>query len=529
MAKPRRKSEWQDAARSLGLDTSGTIPTLRSRIAQFSDYNATADKQRRQAPSKRVTSENVVLTPKKRRRLNATALDQLRNHALPAWMVRKHLDYTSSFHISVNTGSDKLDVLIERIFRWHGRPENFSVSGRLGRDESFRLFEREKVVNGDAAFIKSDDIKLQGVESDMIALGAANENQERPPKEVNSEGLVIDQSSGAVEQYCICNRGGRGSEVVYDHMEDAENVIFDGYWSRFTSQYRGISPLSTALNTVQDIAEAFEFNLIKAKMHALFGVAIMRDTGGNPEMGGAAGALSEVAGASSTDAQTELNLDPGTVNMLDMNRDDDVKVFESGTPSTEFVNGSYLFIQCAMLALDFPITCFDSRRSSFSGRIADLNEYEVSAEHKRTKNRYVRQNYSDWVLWSIWNDPEDPWRLRSVANEEGFNTLRPLQERVEWVPNGSPWLDKLKQIQGDKLAIETGIDNPIDAARRRGKNVFKNLEKTARVQEYARELGVPLMYGASGQKSVEEIVADAVIAMNEAEAGAEGGEANEDE
>jgi len=32
----------------------------------------------------------------------------------------------------------------------------------------------------------------------------------------------------------------------------------------------------------------------------------------------------------------------------------------------EFVEGSYLFVQIAMLALDIPVTCFDSRRSSFS-------------------------------------------------------------------------------------------------------------------------------------------------------------------
>jgi hypothetical protein len=101
-----------------------------------------------------------------------------------------------------------------------------------------------------------------------------------------------------------------------------------------------------------------------------------------------------------------------------------------------------------MLALDIPVTCFDSRRSSFSGRIADLNEYEVSSESKRTKNRYVRQDYSDWLLSEIWNEPASPWNLRQVCTAAGL-TLRDVQEEVEWIASGLPWLDKYNQIQGD--------------------------------------------------------------------------------
>jgi capsid protein len=190
--------------------------------------------------------------------------------------------------------------------------------------------------------------------------------------------------------------------------------------------------------------------------------------------------------------------------MLDLSPGDDVKVIESGTPSAEFVEGSYLFIQIAMLALDIPVTSFDSRRSSFSARIADLNEYEVSTDSKRTKNRYVRQEYSDWVLASIWNDAASPWGLRQIAGGAGMS-LRDVQEGVEWVASGSPWLDKYRQMQGDQLGIDIGLDNAIDACRRRGSNVFENLDKQAQVIAYAKAKGVPLMSGSSGQRTVQEI------------------------
>lgn len=471
-------------------------------------YNATEDKGRRQSPKTRVMHEHEVLTKVKRQRLQSTAQEQVRNHSLVAWMVRKHLDYVSKFHASFRTGNDALDVLVNRILRWHGAPRNLDYGQRFGRDELFRLFELEKVVCGDAGLLKLPGLKLQAIESDLIAKGVG------APEGVNDSGLVMD--NGRVTQFAICNRGLNGSTPTYDHLEDASNVIFDAYWTRFSSQFRGVSPLSTAINSVQDIHEGFEFNQIKAKMHALFGVAIFRAAEGNAALGGAAGATSETTGAAATATGESMDLDPRAINMLDMNADDKIQILESSTPSSQFVEGSYLFIQVAMLALDIPITSFDSRRSSFSGRIADLNEYDVSCDSKRTKNRYVRQEYSDWLLATIWADKQSPWRLGDVADRAGY-TLRDVQEAVEWVASGSPWLSKLDQIRGDQLGIDLALDNAIDACRRRGGNVFENIDKQAQVIAYAKEKGVPIMSGSSGQRTVEEIAATeaAAVAANQ--------------
>lgn len=471
-------------------------------------YNAVESKDRRQAPQRSVKHEHKVLTPEKRKKLQATAQEQARNHSLVAWMVRKHLDYVSKFHMSFRTDYTDLDNLVNRIFKWHGKPGNLDFGGRFGRDEFFRLFEMEKVLCGDAGMQKLDDLKLQAIESDLIAKGT------NAPDGVHDSGLVLNEF-GHVKQYAICTRPATGNKPVHHHLADRDQMIFDAYWTRYSSQFRGVSPLSVAINTIQDIHESFEFNLIKAKMHALFGVAIMRDASGTDgDIGGAAGATDETQSQEATASGATFDLNPRAVNILDMNPGEDVKVLESGTPSSEFVEGSHLFIHIAMLALDIPVTSFDSRRSSFSARIADLNEYEVSVDWKRTKNRYVRQSYSDWVCEEIWNDPDTPWPLRRVAERNGMS-LRDVQEAVEWIPSGSPWLDKYKQIQGDQLGIDIGLDNAIDAARRRGQNVFDNIRKQRQVIEYAREQGVPLIMGKSGDRTVAQIVQDEIAATQE--------------
>lgn len=490
---------------------------------QFS-YNAVQNKDRRQAPQTRVKHESEVLKSTDRKKLLATAQDQVRNHSLVAWMVRKHLDYVSSFHMSFRTGTDPIDDLISDIFEWHGAPQNFDYLGKFGRNEMFRFFELEKVTAGDAGLIKLDEMKLQAVESDLVSNGVLPENpterQKAEQETVNTSGVAVDDD-GRITGFGICRRGKNGAKPIFDHLEPRNNLIFDGYYTRFSSQYRGVSPLSTAINTVQDIHEAFEFNLLKTKMHALFGVAVRRHSPDTGSFGGAAGATKETEDADDTDTQEELDLNPRAINLLDLEDTDGVDILESQTPSTEFVNGSYLFIQIAMLALDIPITSFDSRRSSFSARIADLNEYEVSVGHKREKNRWARKQYSDWLLEQIWNNPRSDWKLAQVAQRNNM-TLRQVQEAVEWIPTGAPWLDKLKQVMGDGLAISLGLDNSIDATRRRGGDFFKNVDKQQQALAYAQSHNVPIASISTTQRTAEEL-----IKQSDAESRAEEGANNE--
>ena len=521
------------------------------RRTQFG-YNAIVDKGRRQAPKTVVQSEDKVLKSADRNKLLATVQDQNRNHALIAWMTRKHLDYVSKFHFSFRTATAEadesrvaLDLLVNQIFQWHGAPTKLDTLARFGRDEMFRLFELEKVTAGDAAINKLAGLKLQAIESDLICKGSDTPTE--IAKTINDSGWVVD-NEGRVLQASICQRVPNANKPKFNHLEPIENLIYDAYWTRFSSQSRGVSPLSTAINTVQDISEGFEFNLIKAKMHALMGVAITRNPEGEPGFGAASGQsdvrdwvaeawtwtvgqycayggilykclvtnTTTAASVFSTDltagkwvqdtTDTALTINPKDINIFDLNPGEDAKLLSSNSPSNEFVNGSYLFVQIAMLALDFPATFFDSRRSSFSARIADLNEYEVSADSKRTKNRYVRKQYSDWLIESIWDTPGEPWGLRQAAERAGLNMMQ-VQAFAEWIPAGSPWMDKLKQVMGDQLAINMGLDNSIDAARRRGSDIFKNIDKQAQVQAYAKQKGVDISSIPTSGRSVEEVAA----------------------
>lgn len=513
-------------------------PPSPQKAATRLDYDATKATGRRRAPASRVVAEHVMLPDGKRKKLLATVQDQIRNASAAAWMVRRHLDYVSKFRFQFRTGKESLDTLVSRIFHWHAQPRNFDVAGRFGREEMFRMFEMEKVTSGDAAMIKLKGMMLQAIESDLIAypkLGKWDEKTkrfQRIPKAVSDSvnmdtGVAMDSARpGRVNQFCICNRGLDGKSLAFDHMEPAENVIFDAYWTRFSSQVRGVSPLSTAINSIQDVYEGVDFNLAKAKVHALFGIALMRDYAGGTSSGETAnewGAASGVSGTGSEDEGSSAaisaslqEIKPNEMLMVDMDTRGRIDTVESKTPSSEFREFQELVLRLAFLALDIPFSAFNSKATSFSGMIADQNLYEVSCRPKREKNLWKRREYSDWVLETIWTDPKDSaaWNLKSVATDAGFTRLRDLQEEIEWVPSGFPWLMKGQEIEGDTKAIAIGADNAIDVCTRRGSNFFENIDKQAQAEQYAKERGVALFKGLPGQSESNAETQDVEDAEN---------------
>jgi hypothetical protein len=466
-----------------------------------------------------------------------------------AWMIRQHLDYVSAFKIQFKYETDDMKPLVDvlkKVFRWHAKPENFDVARRLGREEAFRFFEAEKVICGDAAMVKvgSPYYSLQMIESDLMAYpkigkkvaGATARKAKRyKPIPVNVrdsvdevDGVVLNRV-GAIEKFCICNRGFDGKQVSFDHLEKWNNVIFDCYYTRFSSQIRGVSPLSTALNSIQDLYEGFEWALLQHKVQSLFGIALMRDYNGTEEktdlnqsglVGGSAveaettGDTSPAA-AASTISTTLKDITPKETFIIDMDQKGKVETIESKTPSGEYINACSLTIQISLLALDIPLSTFDSRKSSFSGMIADRSLYEKSCKPKIAKNKWCRQEYSNFVVDSFWYDKK--FQIAKVAASCGVTDIEVVKEMVEWISSGFPWLQKDKEIAGDIKAIGVGLDNAIDCARRRGGDVFENIKKTALVNEAAKAAGVPIITGDSGQRTAEEIEQAVYAAMDKRE------------
>src|ERR1700730_14462395 len=98
-------------------------------ISRFG-YDAVIANPKRKVPAALLQSEDRELLAESRRKLVASTRDIRRNFAIAAWMIRRHLDYVSTFSFQANTGSDQLDAQLERLIADRSKQENCDVTGR---------------------------------------------------------------------------------------------------------------------------------------------------------------------------------------------------------------------------------------------------------------------------------------------------------------------------------------------------------------------------------------------------------------
>lgn len=460
--------------------------------AEMLAYQATQDKSRRQSPQTSLKDEGVVLPTSTRKKLVATAQDQARNIATVAWAIRCHLDYVSRFFPQVKTTAPAVNARLEALFAQHGRRSNFDVLKRHSREEMLRLFEATKVIQGDAGLLFTDRWAVQGIEGDRIA-----KPTDKAPANVEDDGLALN-ADGAVASYCVCKRDSSGNRV-FDQLAPADFFAFDAYYPlRFDSR-RGVSPLAAALNSFQDLTEAQEWTLLKVKLAALFGIAYEKEaTEGAPVVDPFTNANEDAnAGSATVYEHSPIEMKDG-VAVINGNPGEKVHEIQSQTPNPQLVEWLSMVTRVALLAIDLPFSFFDSKGSSFSGRIADGNMYEESCASKRAKNAEVLDQYSRWIVPHWFADDQ---QLKAACEAAGVE-LPDLLDAVAWIPAGMPWLDKLSQVNGDVAAIANCLDSRTRVCRRRGVDFEEIVVEQAREEKLIKAAGLSVTIGVPGAPTI---------------------------
>jgi len=475
-------------------------------------YGAVDDTTRRRHPTRKTSSEIDILTPPKRERASATARDDRRNMTILAWMVRRHLDcvsrFTPHFRLSARTPEAQVEIdavnnAVRGMLTWHSRRSRFDALGRHGRDEWLRMYEACKIIEGDCGGLKTAGGKLQGIEGDRIKkpTGVIERADQEKVKGVTDEGLTFN-ADGTRKEFCVCKRD--KSNLLFERLVPADDMIFDAYWpDRFDSN-RGVSPLLTALNEGADVRETWEWLVLKAKTSALFGLAFTRTssddnfpTAGDPNTDApgseSAAYTSQVASAIKSRGLINVDLDPG----------DSVTEIQSSTPNPNVVQFTRELIRSVLLALDIPFTFYDSLTASFSARIADRNEYEESCEWKRAKNCDVLADIYDWVI-PMWAEAD----LRGFGTVLTAAKITPeeVAASLRWVPAGRPWLDRSNEMSGHILALAAGVTSTPRICAAYGDDAY---DIAAEQKEYLAKAGIPLLYAQGGQVPVNDLLRQA--------------------
>lgn len=132
-------------------------------------YDATEPRNRRRKVIALERSEDAELPPVKRSQLTTTNRNVHRNWAIASWMVRKHLDYVSTFKFHCRHSNPLVNQKVETFVKdiWSKR-KNCDIRGRFTLRKMIRLSEARRTIDGDILLVKLATGHLQGIEGDRV-------------------------------------------------------------------------------------------------------------------------------------------------------------------------------------------------------------------------------------------------------------------------------------------------------------------------------------------------------------------------
>ena len=446
-------------------------------------YDAVVPSLKRLSPTGILRSEDAELLQTQRAKLVSAGRDIHRNFAIVGWMIRKHLDYVSTFEFQAKLANPDHNRRVEEFVAKWSKKENFDVAHRHDRHSMMRLLEIRRLLDGDVFVAKLDGEqrikgKVQAIEGDRVR----SEYGTTTGVDVGTQktgdiiqGVQVDEW-GAATAYLVWRRlrgvaGIAGSGVVFEKKMQAKWVYHHFYADRI-DQTRGISPFAPVYNSLADLYKGFDYALQKMKVSQLLGLVVTRQ-----------GETDESTVNKDDDPRYPIKLgdDPFKA---ELDPGDKLEFVESRNPSTEFQSFSQSMIALVLKALDIPYSFYAENFSNYSGSRQALLQYEQSAENRRRENRNLLNDLTMWRL-KMAIDDGDP-DLAGVTLEE---------LKWEWVASALPWVDPLKEVTANIAAVANGFDSTVGVCKAQGKDAFEIAKEQAdyekRIGDYRESIGLP--------------------------------------
>lgn len=433
-------------------------------------YDAVKDTGRRASPKNTLLAADMHLRRDEREKLLATTRDARRNITTAAWMIRRHLDYVASFKFQAKTDDEGFNRDLEEYVRIASKPDQFDVAGRHDRAAYLRLMESSAVVDGDVWTLKRNNRRVQAIEGERVCIPPGTRLPNGSDYRDYVHGVKVNRD-GRVTEVAVCDRHGR--RLVFRTTLPAQYFWQHGYFDRF-DQFRGVSPLASALNELRDTHEAKDLALAKAKVEQLFALAIFRD---------AVDALdASDEDDENTDYSAAVNFGEGP-QLLDLDPGDRAEFLKSEAPGSQFSDFIDFVVRVALKSLDIPYSFFDSSAVNFYGGRSDVMQYVLACKPKRER---LRNWLDSWTIWNIAGG------IRDGVFDLGRKSIGEL--KWNWQPPAIPIWDAAKEFRGLGMGVAMGTFNLEDLAGEYGEgDVYDNIAANARVMAAASKAGVPII------------------------------------
>ena len=427
------------------------IKAAKNRMIGFlGRYIAAESSNQRRDPGTTIKSSDAILDTTKRKRVIEGARELWRNYSVAAWAVRKHLDFVSTFTFQAGTEDPAFNEKLEALMGWWARPLNCDTAQRHSLRKMLRLAEARRVLDGDVFLVKYADGRLQAIEGDRVR---------DPSVKATGDSWVHGVKVGTAGQLQRVQVHKRNADGTYTEERDvaASNVIQLGYFDSF-DQYRGVSPLVSAIPEFQDCMEVKDYARAKAKITQLFALAITKEMADSDEDEEADGYQIDLGRG-----PVKVELDPG----------DKMEFLESKHPSTEFQAFLTMSLQAALKALDLPWSFYDEAYTNFFGSRSALLMYLQSVKDKRADLQEMLDRITVWKIGQ--------WIGEGVLEMPRGYRLDDLH--WDWIPSGMPWWDPSKEIDGDIKAIQSKLRTRSEIRRERFGDDWRDVVRKLKEEE----------------------------------------------
>lgn len=446
----------------------------------------------------RVVNDSAERTDRySRDTVRARARDLERNSDLMNSLVGpfKRNTIGSGYLLQAQTGDEKLNAEIERLWKRWCKARNCDVTGTQTFNEILRMAITRKKIDGGIIFLKR--YTRDGVvpfQLQMIEVDELDASQFAPRNEGARVvgGIEYNRHNKAlgywIRQYDI-----DGWEAQLPVYVDAQDVIFY-YSKKRPSQVREMSDMAQTVTRIRDVNEFMTAVSVKQRIEACLSIFIKRTY---PQSGIGRGAEDVRGPRKSYDGKL---LTPGMIREL--NAGDDVVTVNPLGQSADAAG--FVKLQQRIMAsgqgISYEATSRDMSESTYSSARQGIIEDELTfAEEEEKLLAVIDEIYETFIISAV---------LCGALSIPAFWDDKEKYFSHEWNKAPKKWIDPGKEANATKVALQTGQKTFKQIAAENGKDWRTQLDDMAEVQEYGTAKGLDMaaiIYGSGrSEESAQE-------------------------
>lgn len=428
--------------------------------------------------------------------INAMSRDTIRHRARD---LERNADYVeasilamernvvgSGIRLDCKVDHPELEKEIERLWESWCHAENCDVTGRLCFCEILKMAVRRMLVDGGLLIVaaytgdKRFPLQLQIKEVDELNSGVLfhGQNQVVGGIEVNSFNKPV------AYHFTVYDTFGETGRTV---RIPADRVIYLNKTKRPT-QVREISGFSNVLSRLRDLNQFLNAVSVKERMLACLAVFIKKV---NAALG-----LGRNQKPDKETGAKKKKLAPGMIMELDAG--DEIQVVNPSGQASNAKDMVSILLRgvSSALGLSYEAVSRDMSQSTYSSARQNLVEdRETYKEWQHYLSEHLcRRVYAWWM--------ESCVMAGSLHIPDYFTNPEKYTE-CKWIAKGMSWIDPVKEVNANRIALETNQTTLQEVAAEQGKDWRAILEQRAKEKQLMKELGLEESNANQG-KSREE-------------------------